>query len=166
MCSCTVQALSAAAEAQRAQTFSGVRHGNVLGHIAERRLLRVAQPHWIVGVGRLQQEFDCIEKYWSIEKVAEQKYLFSSCVNGFQMLAQQCSALISIEYVDFSIMRKYFVEILQYIFFYFLSFRSTVLHFSPLTLGTERLPIMIVFCHDYVMIIDFKTWCTGPKALC
>lgn len=40
------------------QTFPGVRDGNILCHIAERRLLCVPKSHWTLGGGRPQQEFD------------------------------------------------------------------------------------------------------------
>lgn len=66
--------LSATRETPGAQTFSGVGHGNVLGHIAERRLLSIPQPHWIVGVGRPQQEFD----YRNIEKSSNISNILSS----------------------------------------------------------------------------------------
>lgn len=72
--------LSATRETQGAQTFSGVRHRNVLSHIAECCLLCIPQPHWIVGVGWPQQEFD----YRNIEKSSDTSNILaaiSQCIN-------------------------------------------------------------------------------------
>lgn len=49
--------VDATAEAQDAHTFSWVRHGRVLRHVAERCLLGVTKSDWIVGVGRPHQKF-------------------------------------------------------------------------------------------------------------
>lgn len=43
---------------EETQTFPGVRDGNILCHIAERRLLCVPKSHRTLGVGRPQQKFD------------------------------------------------------------------------------------------------------------
>lgn len=41
------------------QTFLGLRQGDVLCHVAERRLLNVPESHLSVGEGRPQQKSDC-----------------------------------------------------------------------------------------------------------
>lgn len=49
------------------QTFLGLRRGDVLRHVAERRLLYVPESHRRMGEGRPQQEFD-----WKQADIVEQ----------------------------------------------------------------------------------------------
>lgn len=46
---------------QKTQTFPGVRDGDILCHIAERRLLCVPESHWTLWVGWPQQKFDYMQ---------------------------------------------------------------------------------------------------------
>lgn len=46
-------------ERDGSQTFLGLRQGDVLRHVAERRLFNVPESHLSVGEGRPQQKSDC-----------------------------------------------------------------------------------------------------------
>lgn len=59
------------------QTFLGLRQGDVLCHVAERRLLYVPESHLSVGEGRPQQESDCKQTRTLLNKQQEENCLIS-----------------------------------------------------------------------------------------